>query len=103
MIFLQGSPILGRKNGVKLGRLSELWRILFQKYSKKNRMPSWETNCIEDWETKVNDCRGNIQRKYGCDLNSILGAKCTKNCIKKKGGKSVGEISKFQFIYLWRR
>jgi hypothetical protein len=23
-------------------------------YLQKNRMPTWETNCIEDWETKVN-------------------------------------------------
>ena len=54
MIFLQGSPILEEKNGIQLGRLSGIVAHFVQKYLQKNRMPSWETNCIEDWETKVN-------------------------------------------------
>ena len=54
MIFLQGSPILEEKNGIKLGRLSRIVAHYVPKYLFKNRMPSWETNCIEDWETKVN-------------------------------------------------
>ena len=54
MIFLQGSPILEEKNGVKLGRLSGIVAHFVPKYLQKNRLPSWETNCIEDWETKVN-------------------------------------------------
>ncbi|SHJ58561.1 GH3 auxin-responsive promoter [Maribacter aquivivus] len=54
MIFLQGSPILTEKNGVKLGRLSGISAHYVPNYLQKNRMPSWETNCIEDWETKVN-------------------------------------------------
>lgn len=54
MIFLQGSPVLQEKNGVKLGRLSGISAHYVPNYLQKNRMPSWETNCIEDWETKVN-------------------------------------------------
>jgi len=54
MIFLQGSPILENKNGVKLGRLSGIVAHYVPKYLLKNRLPSWETNCIEDWDTKVN-------------------------------------------------
>jgi hypothetical protein len=54
MIFLQGSPILEDKNGVKLGRLSGIVAHYVPKYLLKNRLPSWETNCIEDWDTKVN-------------------------------------------------
>lgn len=54
MIFLQGSPILEEKNGIKLGRLSGIVAHFVPKYLQKNRMPSLETNCIEDWETKVN-------------------------------------------------
>lgn len=54
MIFLQGSPILEDKNGIKLGRLSGIVAHFVPKYLQKNRMPSWKTNCIEDWETKVN-------------------------------------------------
>ncbi|WP_339835496.1 GH3 auxin-responsive promoter family protein [uncultured Maribacter sp.] len=53
MIFLQGSPVLEEKNGVKLGRLSGISAHYVPNYLQKNRMPSWETNCIEDWETKV--------------------------------------------------
>jgi len=52
-IFLQGSPVLNEKNGIKLGRLSGISAHYVPSYLLKNRMPSWETNCIEDWETKV--------------------------------------------------
>ena len=54
MIFLQGSPVLESKNGIQLGRLSGIVAHYVPKYLQKNRLPSWETNCIEDWETKVN-------------------------------------------------
>ncbi len=53
MIFLQGSPELSDKNGVHLGRLSGIVAHYIPKYLQKNRMPSWETNCIDDWEQKV--------------------------------------------------
>ncbi len=53
-IFLQGSPELEEKNGIKLGRLSGISAHYVPNYLQKNRLPSWETNCIEDWETKVN-------------------------------------------------
>ena len=52
-IFLQGSPVLNEKNGIKLGRLSGISAHYVPSYLLKNRMPSWETNCIDDWETKV--------------------------------------------------
>ena len=54
MIFLQGSPILEEKYGIKFGRLSGIVAHFVPKYLQKNRLPSWETNCIDDWETKVN-------------------------------------------------
>ncbi|WGH74383.1 GH3 auxin-responsive promoter family protein [Tenacibaculum tangerinum] len=53
MIFLQGSPVLEDKNGMKLGRLSGIAAHYVPNYLLKNRLPSWETNCIEDWDTKV--------------------------------------------------
>ncbi len=53
MIFLQGSPEMDEKNGVKLGRLSGIVAHYVPAYLQKNRLPSWETNCIDDWETKV--------------------------------------------------
>lgn len=52
-IFLQGSPELQEKNGIKLGRLSGISAHYVPNYLQTNRLPSWETNCIEDWETKV--------------------------------------------------
>ncbi|WP_199118054.1 GH3 auxin-responsive promoter family protein [Pedobacter sp. ASV28] len=53
MIFLQGSPILTKKNGINVGRLSGIVAHLVPGYLQKNRMPSYKTNCIEDWEEKV--------------------------------------------------
>ena len=53
MIFLQGSPELDEKNGIKTGRLSGIVAHYVPNYLTKNRLPSWETNCIDDWETKV--------------------------------------------------
>ena len=54
LIFLQGSPIIDKKNEIKTGRLSGIVAHYVPKYLQKNRMPSWETNCINDWENKVN-------------------------------------------------
>ena len=52
-IFLQGSPVLEEKNGIKIGRLSGIVAHYVPGYLQKNRMPSWETNCIDDWDIKV--------------------------------------------------
>ena len=52
-IFLQGSPVLEEKQGIHIGRLSGIAAHYVPNYLQKNRMPSWETNCIEDWEKKV--------------------------------------------------
>ena len=54
MIFLQGSPEMTEENGIKIGRLSGISAHYVPNYLQKNRLPSWTTNCIEDWETKVN-------------------------------------------------
>ena len=53
MIFLQGSPEMTTQNGIGLGRLSGIVAHYVPKYLLKNRLPSWKTNCIEDWETKI--------------------------------------------------
>ena len=55
MIFLQGSPKMDvLPSGIPYGRLSGIVANHVPGYLQKNRMPSYETNCIEDWETKVN-------------------------------------------------
>ncbi|POY37860.1 hypothetical protein C3K47_04835 [Solitalea longa] len=53
MIFLQGSPEMEEKNGIQVGRLSGISAHYVPGYLQKNRLPSWETNCIDDWEQKV--------------------------------------------------
>jgi len=54
LIFLQGSPVINTTQKIKTGRLSGIVAHYVPSYLQKNRMPSWETNCIDDWETKVN-------------------------------------------------
>lgn len=53
LIFLSGSPVLEKKSGILTGRLSGISNHHVPAYLRKNQMPSWETNCIEDWEVKV--------------------------------------------------
>ncbi|MDR2207017.1 MAG: GH3 auxin-responsive promoter family protein [Flavobacteriaceae bacterium] len=54
MIFLQGSPKLEEMNGIKTGRLSGIVAHHIPNYLQKNRLPKYETNTIDDWETKIN-------------------------------------------------
>ena len=53
LIFLQGSPVLDVKAGISTGRLSGIVAHHVPAYLQKNRMPSYEVNCIDDWEQKV--------------------------------------------------
>ena len=53
LIFLSGSPVLEDKHGIKTGRLSGISNHFVPAYLRSNQMPSYETNCIEDWEEKV--------------------------------------------------
>lgn len=53
MIFLQGSPELEEIFGIKTGRLSGIVAHHIPDYLQKNRLPSWRTNMMEDWEAKV--------------------------------------------------
>ena len=102
MIFLQGSPVLDEKNGVKLGRLSGISAHYVPNYLQKNRLPSWETNCIDDWETKVNAI---VEETINEDMTVIAGIPSWVQMyfekLSAKGNKKVGELFKnFQlFIY----
>ena len=53
MIFLSGSPVLERVGGIPTGRLSGIVNHHIPKYLRSNQLPSYETNCIENWETKL--------------------------------------------------
>ncbi|MEO6288652.1 MAG: GH3 auxin-responsive promoter family protein [Ginsengibacter sp.] len=53
MIFLSGSPELERVDGIPTGRLSGIVNHHIPRYLRSNQLPSFETNCIEDWEVKL--------------------------------------------------
>ena len=93
MIFLQGSPILEKKNGIDLGRLSGIVAHYVPKYLQKNRLPSWETNCIEDWETKVDAI---VEETHQKDMRLISGippwVSMYYEKLQLKTGKKVGDL-----------
>ena len=95
MIFLQGSPILNQQNGVQLGRLSGIVAHYVPKYLQKNRLPSWETNCIEDWETKVDAI---VEETLPENMTIISGIPSWVQMyfekLQQKTGKKVGDIFK---------
>jgi len=70
MIFLQGSPILSKTNGIDTGRLSGIVAHYIPSYLQKNRMPSWQTNCIDDWEQKVDAI---VEETHNQDMRLISG------------------------------
>ena len=69
-IFIQGSPLLDDKNGFSLGRLSGIVAHHVPSYLQKNRLPTWDTNCIQDWESKVNAI---VDETYDKDMTIIGG------------------------------
>lgn len=70
MIFLQGSPVLEDKNGIKIGRLSGIVAHCVPFYLRSNRKPSYRTNCLEDWEAKVEAV---VDETVGADMTLISG------------------------------
>lgn len=102
MIFLQGSPILEEKNGIKLGRLSGIVAHFVPKYLQKNRMPSWETNCIEDWETKVDAI---VEETFNENMTVISGIPSWVQMyfekLEQKGNKPVGDIFKNFNLFIY--
>ena len=93
MIFLQGSPEIEEMNGVKTGRLSGIVAHYVPKYLQSNRLPSWETNCIDDWETKVDRI---VEETIDKDMRLISGIPSWVQMYFEKlihrEGKKVGEI-----------
>lgn len=102
MIFLQGSPILEEKYGIKFGRLSGIVAHFVPKYLQKNRMPSWETNCIEDWETKIDAI---VEETFDKNMTVISGIPSWVQMyferLQKKGGKPVGDIFKNFNLFIY--
>ena len=70
MIFLQGSPVLDKSVHIPSGRLSGIVANHVPAYLLKNRMPSYATNTIDDWETKVEAIVGETMK---ADMRLISG------------------------------
>ncbi len=53
LMFLSGSPKLEKTGGILTGRLSGIANHHVPGFLRKNQLPTYETNCIEVWEDKV--------------------------------------------------
>ena len=93
MIFLSGSPELERLAGIPTGRLSGIVNHHIPSYLRTNQLPSYETNCIEDWETKLDRIVGETLQQ---DMTLISGIppwmQMYFDRIMQQTGKSVQEI-----------
>jgi len=94
LIFLSGSPVLDKKAGIHLGRLSGIVNHHVPAILRSNQMPSYETNCIEDWETKVDRI---VEETFQQDMSLISGIPSWvqmyfEKLKQKSGGKSIQEI-----------
>lgn len=102
MIFLQGSPVLESSNGVQLGRLSGIVAHYVPKYLQANRLPSWDTNCIEDWETKVEAI---VDETINEDMSIISGIPSWVQMyferLESRSGKKVGDLFKNFNLFIY--
>ena len=93
MIFLSGSPVLERISGIPTGRLSGIVNHHVPIYLRTNQLPSYETNCIEDWETKLNKI---VDETIHKNMTLISGIPPWMQMyfdeLIKRSGKSVGEL-----------
>ena len=93
MIFLSGSPELERVGGITTGRLSGIVNHHIPKYLRTNQLPSYETNCIEDWETKLNKI---VDETINQNMTLISGIPPWMQMyfdeLVKRSGKKVGDL-----------
>ncbi len=93
MIFLSGSPELERIADIPTGRLSGIVNHHIPKYLRTNQLPSYETNCIEDWETKLDKI---VEETLKQDMTLISGIppwmQMYFDRLIEKGGKKVSEL-----------
>lgn len=70
MIFLSGSPELTDTHGIPTGRLSGISNHLVPGWLRTNQLPTWKTNCIEDWEEKLDHI---VNETVRADMRLISG------------------------------
>ena len=95
MIFLSGSPELERIGGIPTGRLSGIVNHHVPGYLRTNQLPTYETNCIEDWETKLDRI---VEETINQDMTLISGippwVQMYFDRLTERSGKTVGELFK---------
>lgn len=93
LIFLSGSPTLDKKGSIPTGRLSGIVNHHVPGYLRTNQLPSYETNCIEDWETKLGKI---VEETLHEDMTLISGippwVQMYFDWLIERTGKPVGEI-----------
>ena len=93
MIFLSGSPELERVADIPTGRLSGIVNHHIPKYLRTNQLPSYETNCIEDWETKLDRI---VDETIKQDMTLISGIppwmQMYFDRLKEKSNKKISEL-----------
>lgn len=94
LIFLSGSPETSLVGGIPTGRLSGLVNLHIPALFKRSQLPSYTTNCIEDWDTKVEKI---IEECIGQDLRLISGIPpwvqmFAEKILKRTGKKSIKEV-----------
>ena len=93
MIFLSGSPELERIAGIPTGRLSGIVNHHIPRYLRTNQLPSYETNCIEDWETKLDKI---VEETLKQDMTLISGippwVQMYFDRLMEKSGKNISEL-----------
>jgi hypothetical protein len=93
LIFLSGSPELERVGGIPTGRLSGIVNHHVPKYLRTNQLPSYETNCIDDWETKLGKI---VDETISQNMTLISGIPPWMQMyfdeLIKRSGRKVGEL-----------
>ena len=93
MIFLSGSPELDRVGGVPTGRLSGIVNHHVPRYLRRNQLPDYETNCIEDWENKLENI---VKETISQNMTLISGIppwmQMYFDRLIEKSGKKVGDL-----------
>lgn len=93
LIFLSGSPELERVGDIPTGRLSGISNHLIPRYLRTNQLPTYETNCIEDWETKLQKI---VDETIGQDMTMISGIppwmQMYFDVLIQRSGKKVGDL-----------
>jgi hypothetical protein len=93
MIFLSGSPELERIGGIPTGRLSGIVNHHVPSYLRGNQLPSYTTNCIEEWEAKLDKI---VEETIGQDMTLISGippwVQMYFDRLTEKSGKKIKDL-----------